>query len=715
MKLVPVHDRYIGGKQYFVDSLDDESMYSHLYRPVTSKCVNVLGHKDERYLRSGIGSSNIIGLTYALVGYLMAAAIRRIQCRPDINFRSSAILHVDIAKKNHEWQRRLLSYMLSQIRDYFVNSNNDIRLDYIINDIYNDYSNSIQKGKNAGLIAVSIPTLDDIKAEITQIFKDEDFCIKVVNSAKDAGDLLDRNNGQLRLDTAINIFIGANILDRGITINNVLCFFYGRDPRNFQQDTVLQHARFYGARALEDMAVTRLYTTDRIYNALVKMNELDDRLREWFVAGYDQPDNAITFVGYDKDIRPCAKSKILPSNVVAISEQQRFLPIGMNTGKQSEIGGIVKEIDNLITNTPGYANKDENGFFEMDIKMAMQILDRVQSTYRYDDSNKNHKGDLKEVASILYYCATKSDDKIWAIHRTNRNMSRIRKNGCWSDAPDDGNTDTRPSREKATDRPVLMLLRQNGNKRMHTIGVGNNGKPESINIGWNNAAFYWPVVMTQANIDRMLFAANQRADEQVRTVDWSYITEGLNPEDILTLNYNGDLTTLGNVGEEFEVNQKVELRGVRDSTAAKYFVKNEDGSCAINSDVSFDNNIEAGVYAYNNGNFPFVLRNYKYLVLKSGLNQNPQVMLLELYPSSTWNVSPYAEFDEEGYLVDYFDKESQLILATDRITNRDGEESDFSSEDICQWIISINIKRILKLHNPIEAEDDDIYDESLEC
>jgi len=41
------------------------------------------------------------------------------------------------------------------------------------------------------------------------------------------------------------MFIGGQILDRGITIGNLIGFYYGRNPNRFQQDTVLQHSRMY--------------------------------------------------------------------------------------------------------------------------------------------------------------------------------------------------------------------------------------------------------------------------------------------------------------------------------------------------------------------------------------------------------------------------------------------------------------------------------------
>lgn len=55
---------------------------------------------------------------------------------------------------------------------------------------------------------------------------------------KEVEQLLD-GLGQLRLDSPFNIFIGGQILDRGVTIDNLIGFFYGRNPKQFQHATVL--------------------------------------------------------------------------------------------------------------------------------------------------------------------------------------------------------------------------------------------------------------------------------------------------------------------------------------------------------------------------------------------------------------------------------------------------------------------------------------------
>ena len=706
-KLVPIHSKYIGGDQYFVQSQDDNSMFSHLYHQVTQKCIDVLGHEDRRYLKSGIGSGNIIGLTYALVGYLMAAAIRTIQRNAEgKTYKSSALLHANIDKDNHNWQNKLINFMLKQIEEFFCTGKEDVRLDYIVSAIYENFAISNQKAIDAGQIIVTIPAIDIVKNEVKRIFNDGDINVKIVNSDNDVNSLLDRDTGQLRLDASVNIFIGGSILDRGITINNMLCFFYGRDPRNFQQDTVLQHARFYGARDLEDMAVTRLYTTETIYSALRRMHELDERLRQWFLDGLDNPANIVTCIGFDKNIKPCAMSKIKPSKVVTISEQKRFLPVGMNTGSKKDISKIVNEIDDLIISAPEYNQKDQDGFFEMDVQRAMEILRLIGKTYKYDEGNLNlsHKGDMREVESILYHCASMSDNKIWVIHRENRNMSRVRENGGWIDAPDDGRTDVAPSRVKAINRPVLMLLKQKGEKKNRQIGIKSDGSPELFNFGWNGAEFYWPVVMTQANIQKVLFAANQKSKDEVIAIDTSYITAGINAEDILNLTYQGNMVEhFGSEGTELglEDDKCNESRGIRDTTEAKYLEKGLDGCLVINPDINIDEKKWAGVYTHNNGKFPFVLKDYKYLLLRAGRTDNPNMMLLELYPSDTWEVVPHQEFDKDGYLLDYMDNDHTLISATDVITDLHGNESDMDSKSICQWVVYYKVKKVLKYHQAV--------------
>ena len=210
----------------------------------------------------------------------MGTGVRRIQRELDgKKYRSSALIHVELDKKNHDWQKRIIDRLLNDIQRSIVKEDNsDPRISNAVDAIYADFVSANEKGRNEGLFTAVLPSKEDIIEQIRQMFITKNVHTQIVNSDEQIVTLLDEESGELRLDHYANIFIGGNILDRGITIKNMLCFFYGRNPSNFQQDTVLQHARMYGARDKEDMAVTRLHTTDLIHKILVRMNELDYQL-----------------------------------------------------------------------------------------------------------------------------------------------------------------------------------------------------------------------------------------------------------------------------------------------------------------------------------------------------------------------------------------------------------------------------------------------------
>lgn len=694
--LVPTHEYYIGGQQYFVESANPESMYSHLYHQLDQKCIDVLGHEDKRYLNSAVSSGNIYGLTYTLVAYFMATAVRRIQVREekDCDYKTSAIIHVEIDKKNHDWQKRVVERLIDSIKSAIVDEDqSDQRIWVAIENIYQDYIQSNKKGRDEGLISVEVPSMEDILDEIRDIFspKYRNYHVQMVNSDEEVDKLLDEETGELSLDCAANIFIGGNILDRGVTIKNMLCFFYGRDPKNFQQDTVLQHARMYGARSKEDMAVMRLHTTPHIYKILVRMNELDEQLRQWFIEGKDKLEPNAVFVGYDKNIKPCASTKIKVSNALMLKPQKRILPVGFWTGGKTATKKAMDSIKNLIVHAPGYNQQDENGFFEIDKSTVVEIIQLIETTYIYDDKfyNKDRKNDIKELLCALEYCTDKSNGKIWGLHRENRNMNRLRDNGAYIDAPDDGRTDLRPARLKAKDVPVVMFIQQNG-----AICKDANGE----NIGWNGAPFYWPVLLTQENINPVMFALDQKNKGQKAVIDISDFLEGIDPKDILSLTYSGDLEShFGNEGSVYTLDEcPWESRVLKQTTAGRFIQKNEDGNWLLNPNVKIDHDNYHGIYSLNNGKFPFVTRPYKYICLRNGRDAYTDIILLELFEQTKWLINPLDNVNDEGVLIDRDTKEV-LLYAKDTIIDENLQEEEFIDNTIVQWEISYPIKKVLKL------------------
>ena len=167
------------------------------------------------------------------------------------------------------------------------------------------------------LEAITLPNVEEVKRSVAEALETGQLMITKVNSDNEIRKLL-ADDGQLKLRTPFNMFIGGQILDRGITINNLIAFYYGRNPNRFQQDTVLQHSRMYGARSTADLAVTRFYAPQHVYQIMRRIHGFDGALREAFESGAH--DRGVYFIQKDAADRliPCSPNKLLFSDVVSI-------------------------------------------------------------------------------------------------------------------------------------------------------------------------------------------------------------------------------------------------------------------------------------------------------------------------------------------------------------------------------------------------------------
>ena len=668
-ELVPVHDKYVGGKQYFEESEDDNSMYSNLFVPVDEKCINILGKRNARYTNNGIASDNLKSITKTLVFYFTAAAIRSIQMeKQNLECFTSCLVHVDTDKDAHEWQKDLSMKLIEDIKRgflYEINDKADLRLEEMYDIAYDDFKDSNAKAQRSGIKDIDLPSKQEIRDRIIRIFKDNDYSVKIINSDNEVSENLN-DNGQLRLDNTANIFIGGSILDRGITIDNMLCFFYGRDPKNFQMDTVLQHARMYGNRSKEDMAVTRFFTTNSIYIFLKRIHQIDEDLRyqlSQMVGDEDiDSDFAAKFIGYDKHIKPCANSKIKLSNVTMITPSQRILPYGFQTGSKTAISKTIAEIDSIVKSATGF---EKNGFFEMDVAVAQDIIKKIRSTFIYEDNtvctfNAGLEWDVNEMlAAIEYSLQDKDSPKVLIHYADNRNMSRIRESGKYIDAPDDGNSDTSPSRAAAVDYPVLMLLRQNGKKE----------------DGWRDAPFYWPILVVPKNIKKVMYALNGAVltDKEVITPDGL----GVDPE--------GDNVLRLTLASEFFFamifgHKKTEHRDINQNTASRYIEQSPSSPVKykIRTDIPIDMSKIMGVESFNDGVFPFVLRKFDYILFRNSHDSSGSLLLVKLKPYTNDSIV-----------------EGSVKSDTDNLADINNAKTPYLEKTLCDWSLNYEIENVV--------------------
>lgn len=500
--LVPIHEDYVGGKHYFILSQNSASMFSYLKHIVKEECMERLLDKNKHAkVYKNAQSTPVYGdLRKALMSYFVASAIRQIQeeTLKQQRYNSSFFMHISTATKDHRFEKLVVDNILNAwTNEVTANKGQGLLADFDI--AYTDMQASNSAGNQLREINIFMPSHEDVWKRFLKIFEDGAYIIQIVNS-ETKGDLLGKD-GQLKLTSPLNIFIGGFKLDRGITIDHMLGFMYGRNPQTKQTDAVLQHHRMYGNRSKEDMAVTRLHTTQRLYDIMEWIDNMDHQLRETFIKAMNNPGAPMPMVAIQFDrqlgIKPCGTNKLLISDLESFDSFKRFTPSGFQTASPSKIKPIIDGIDNLLKNETGYQVGTP---FLIRKDHAYQIIKNIRSTFIYDRPIDNNAGlewdEDVMIAAIEKY--TPQDGMIWCYVKINLNMSRVRQNDNFVDAPEDGNTDTPIAQSYTLQqplRPFFMLFRENG---LENIVNG-------VNKGWRNAPFYWPSLRLPQNIESCIY------------------------------------------------------------------------------------------------------------------------------------------------------------------------------------------------------------------
>ena len=251
---------YVGGTDYFGPSARSETdtLESLIHHTVDHRELERLKSPDGRSFKLDdvLTTKAIEGYRTAIVNFIVGGCIQRINGikagGKSKKLRFSFLLHSEAGKDAHNWQEKLTKAIVSKLEA--AAEVNSPEFTSLVGKAYADFSRSLS------LASQPVPPLDEVLTAVAGALKAQnDIKIVKVNSDDDVAALLD-STGQLKLRSPLNIFLGGQVLDRGVTLAGLIGFYYGRRPNKFQQDTVLQHSRMYGYRR-KDLAVTRFYTS----------------------------------------------------------------------------------------------------------------------------------------------------------------------------------------------------------------------------------------------------------------------------------------------------------------------------------------------------------------------------------------------------------------------------------------------------------------------
>jgi hypothetical protein len=251
----------------------------------------------------------------------------------------------------------------------------------------------------------------------------------------------------------------------------------------------------YGVRPRADLAVTRFYSPQHVYQVMRKIHSFDAALREAFDSGAH--DRGVYFIRKDaKDhLVPCSPNKLMLSSVSSIRPGRRMLPIGFRTVAKTKGAAALRALDQEME---GLAGSTIGTPVLIPIDQAVKLLELAYQNLVFDseadDERRAHIAALEHLAKTAKDPAVRG--KVWVFGARDRRVARYREEGRFSDAPDT-KQQADLARKKAVDVPALILLRQDGAEEQ----------------GWRGLAFWWPVIMTPANAVTSSFSANPGVDE----------------------------------------------------------------------------------------------------------------------------------------------------------------------------------------------------------
>ena len=354
--------------------------------------------------------------------------------------------------------------------------------------------------KSVTAYGMEMPSYEYVKGQFYYVIDRGYYSVDVVNSDNDVDTLLDEESGELRLPTPFSIFVGGQVLDRGVTIPNMIGFYYGRNPKTMQQDTVLQHSRMFGYRK-HLLPVTRFYTTERIHSNMEKITEIDIALREDIESG--KQGSGVYFITRkeqdskygDGYIKPCSPDKIRVSDVVLLHGHKRLLPVGFSPVCKTNYDKLTKHIERVLNEV----EKIDKDTYLFSLEQAENILSLVYETFVEDEETYRFVSLNEMLTSLRYFT---KDDKVFCNVYRNLNAAKFKNDLRLEDSPDTGQSHFKRARELAVENPCLMLLQERG-----------------TNAGWNDRAFWWPVLVAPKNVPKTIYASKTVGEKVVISND----------------------------------------------------------------------------------------------------------------------------------------------------------------------------------------------------
>jgi hypothetical protein len=235
------------------------------------------------------------GLRQAIATFLIATAMK---LEVDGYRHYSCLCHISLSQNDHETLRDLVSGYVQKVTAVLKSASTSDTAE-VEGDLQSAYDSLVKTANGA-------PAFDVVKSKLRDTIASLDY--QVLNSSNP--------EKQAKYDSLYNVLIGGTKLGRGVTIENLLVTYYGRDSKVSQMDTVQQHARMYGYRQKE-LEVSRIFLPEGLAQYFRDIRDSDALLRDWLAENPNMDFVPIEIPNTKKKMRPTRKQVLNPDNVGA--------------------------------------------------------------------------------------------------------------------------------------------------------------------------------------------------------------------------------------------------------------------------------------------------------------------------------------------------------------------------------------------------------------
>lgn len=421
---IPYGKGYTGGEQYFDRELQEtRNRQREIPEEEITSFIKLVKEDHEK----GKGF-NIESLNDAICDFLVGASLKSIEKQNKKYF--SMVVHISS-------KIRVNDALVEKVKEIFHEiemklSNGEANLQSKLRKVFDDFSRGMP-GSNIQFDEVLEKIRRNINAKNVE---------KITTG---------RGRDEPHYDRLYNVIVGGDRIGRGLTIDNLITFYYGRASGAPKVDTMLQHARLYGYRK-DLLDVNRVYLTQDLFGIYEDVYGSEKEQWDYYKKNSDASKQPVILRLHNSSNLRSTRREVIPAQSLL-----KYFP-GMSYIMKGANGEHTKEINELLSKWVVTKSKEPA---EVDFELIKKCLEYCKS------DNTTQRWNTPAILEAIKY-RVDNGLKSYLVVRTDRDLKKDYRSAL---GPEENSI-------KKSDGVILFMLRTEGSEEK----------------GWDGTPAWIPVV-----------------------------------------------------------------------------------------------------------------------------------------------------------------------------------------------------------------------------